>query len=618
MRFVWAVVAFVLAAVMIGAGIAQRTIFQGPKTETTQLSVEQEAPYTLIHGAVLNRLPGAQTLRARGDGAIFAAYGRTADLEAWLADTEYNEVSVDGEGEVSSVFVEPVPVPDPEPAEGEEGDGAAADDPDAAAAEATEEGAAGRSPAGSDLWLDEFQQEDVLIAPLQLPETMSVLVAADGTEPAPESISVSWPIANGTPWAGPLMVGGGILMAIGVFLYILGIRHVRRSRGPRRKGLPMPVTEPIDLATESEEKGVISSGAPTRRAIAGRRPFVAIPAVAVAGLLMSGCSADAWPSFEPSATPTPTATVIVPEGQQQPAVTKTQAERIISRIASTVAEADENRDGELAATRLDGAVLAERSTNYKLREAIADYSALTAIPSKPIDIVLPQAYDGWPRTVMAVVTDDEQKAASIMLMSQADPWSPYKLTYKASLEAATEMPDLAPDYIGASQVPPDNAFLVMAPQDVAAAYADILNKGEESEYFALFDPEADQFRVSVAADRERRLEEFNKTGATTGSLTFEAKAGTHEPVALATVESGAIVAVNLNETDIVKPTNEDAVIKLTANPTVKTLAGVEQSAEGFTTTFSDQLFFYVPAQGSPEKIRLLGYGSNILDATVIK
>jgi hypothetical protein len=75
--------------------------------------------------------------------------------------------------------------------------------------------------------------------------------------------------------------------------------------------------------------------------------------------------------------------------------------------------------------------------------------------------------------------------------------------------------------------------------------------------------------------------------------------------------------VNVNEVDTVKPTNADAVIKLDTNPTVKTLAGAEQSATGFTTTFSDQLFFYVPGLGSTEKIRLLGYASEILDAKVI-
>ncbi|HVL61932.1 MAG TPA: glycosyl transferase, partial [Microbacterium sp.] len=314
MRFVWAVAAFVLAAVMIGAGIAQRTVFQGPKSETVAISVSEDAPYLLIDGAVLNKLPGAQTLRAQGEGEIFAAYGRTADLEAWLADTTYNEVTLTGAGKVVSDAVAPTVEDEPTTDEGEPAEETPA--PDAEAADT-------RSPIGSDLWLDEFQQEDLLIAPLQLPEDMSVIVATDGEAAAPSQVSVSWAIASATPWAGPLIVAGGILMAIGVFLYILGIRHARRSRGPRRKGLPLAVTEPIDLAVEGADKGVISATPPTRRSVTtGKRAFVIIPAVAVSALLFSGCSADSWPQLASSPTPSPTESVIVPEGQQTPAVTK--------------------------------------------------------------------------------------------------------------------------------------------------------------------------------------------------------------------------------------------------------------------------------------------------------
>ena len=285
----------------------------------------------------------------------------------------------------------------------------------------------------------------------------------------------------------------------------------------------------------------------------------------------------------------------MPEGQQAPAVTKAQAERIIARIAATAADADAAMDAALAATRLDGAVLAERETNYKLRGALPDYAAPAAIPTKPLEIVLPQAYDGWPRSVMAVVNDEADKTASIMLMTQEDAWSPYKLTYLASLEAATQMPDLAPAYIGAQQVPPDSSFLVMAPDELAAAYADMINKGESSEYY-------DHVRGRgrpVPHERGRRPREAPRGRSTRrrprrAACRSTPSPGTHPPLALATLESGAIVAVNVNETDTVKPTNADAVIKLDDNPTVKTLAGAEQSATGFTTTFSDQLFFYVP------------------------
>ncbi|KJL43358.1 hypothetical protein [Microbacterium trichothecenolyticum] len=621
MRFVWAVAAFVLATVMIGAGIAQRTIFQGPKTETTAISVEEKTPYLLIDGAVLNQMPGTQTLRAQAEGDIFASYGRTADMEAWLSDSTYTHVTLDDEGGLETAVVEPEvdATVDPTaeaPAEDAAADDAAADD--TTSGDATAE-TAGRSPVGSDLWLDEYQQTDLLIAPLQLPESMSVLVAADGTAPAPSRVTVSWPLQTSTPWAGPLIVGGGILMAVGVFLYILGIRHARRKRGPRRKGLPLPVTEPIDIAIDHDDKGVISSAKPTRRAVSsgGRRAFAVLPVVAVSALLFSGCSADAWPQLGSSPTPSPTATVIAPDGQQAPAVTKAQAERILTRIAATVADADAAMDGDLADTRLEGAALAARDTNYKLRAALGDYPAPAPILAKPLEIILPQAYDGWPRSVIAVADDDESKTSSIMVLTQQDQWADYKLSYVGSLEASTSLPDLAPAYIGAPQVEPDSPFLLLPPDEIAAAYADIITNGESSQYYDLFEADGDQLRASIAADRQRRLEEFNKTASSTGNLEFSSAAGVQAPFALQTVESGAIVAVNINEIDTVKPTNADAVIKVNDNRTVKTLAGVDQSQTGFATTFSDQVFFYVPGPGSNEKIRLLGYSSDILDAKIL-
>ena len=54
MRFVWAVAAFVLAALMIGAGIAQRTVFQGPTSTSASVPAGSKAPFVLIDGAVLN------------------------------------------------------------------------------------------------------------------------------------------------------------------------------------------------------------------------------------------------------------------------------------------------------------------------------------------------------------------------------------------------------------------------------------------------------------------------------------------------------------------------------------------------------------------------------------
>ncbi|WP_295854202.1 glycosyl transferase [uncultured Microbacterium sp.] len=601
MRFVWAVVAFVIAAAMIGAGIAQRTVFHGPSETTANVQTDGSTAFTLIDGAVLTSVPGAQTLRVQGDGAVFVSYGRTADVTAWLADVPYTAVTLDGAGTVQTSEVAPTVTP-------------------ASGAAIT-----GRSPVDSDLWLDEYEQTGSLSTTLQLPSDMSVLVASDGTAPAPSTVSLTWPIDDSTPWAGPLIVGGGIVLLAGLVLYLLGIRHVRRQRRPRRKGLPLPVTEPISTVdADAESKGVVSQspgrrgGSRVRGALRGRRALVAVPALGVSIALLAGCSADAWPQLAATESPSPTPTVIVPEGQFPPAVTEAQAQRIVAKVSSTVAQADASLDANVVAERLSGPALAERQTNYKLRAAIPDRPALPAIPAEPVQIVLPQTTGTWPRTLMTVVesADAATPTTTIMMMTQQTPWEEYKASYVGNLEASTNLPELAAPYVGATQVPPDSSFLVMAPEKVAAAYADVINNGQNSASFAKFDTANDLLLSAIQDNKTKRTDELNQTGAGTAEISFSASAGAATPIALATLDTGAIVAVNVYESDTAKPTNKDAVIKLDNNPAVKALTGVDQSATGFTTTYSDQVFFYVPSQGSDDQIRLLGYRSSLLEAKV--
>lgn len=611
MRFVWAVASFVIAAVLIGGGIAQRTVFLGPTTEQVAVAEESTTAYVLVDGEVLNRLPGAQTLIAKNDGPVFGAYARTADVSAWLADVDYTHVTLGAENAVESTVVTAAQAA-PEVTEATTAGNAALT---AAQLPAPQAG----TPLGSDLWLDEFTDTGSLIKQLALPDDMSVLLATDGTAPAPTSITLEWPIDNSTPWAGPLVVLGGIALLVGVLFYILGIRHMRRSRGPRRRGTPGgPATGVIDT-TETVDAGAESG---SRRSGRARRIAITVPALIGSVALMAGCSADAWPKLDgASPSPSPSQTIVAPEDQQAPVATEAQAQRIIERIAAAVAVADTNKDITLAGTRLGGSALAERATNYTLRAKLADEPAPAAIPSGPYRIVLPQAIDGWPRTIMAVWSDesDTTNPPRIMMLTQQDAWSAYKLQYIGQMEASAQIPDLPPADIGANLVRQDSSLLAIAPDELANAYADILVRGEKSAYAPLFDLTTDSFLPKIIADRQARLAQFTeKTGNSTGTLTFTAAAGSSPAIALQTLHSGAIVAVSMEEADVAKSTDPNAYIKLTENKRSWTLAGVEQSLKGFQTTFNDQLFFYVPGQGSNEKISLIGFSSYILKAEELK
>ncbi|WP_431277005.1 hypothetical protein [Leifsonia poae] len=86
MRFVLAIVAFVVAAVMIAVGIAQRTVFAPLSQVAMSATVKGDPRYIVIDGAVLNAHPGQQTLAVSGSTSKtqVVAYGRTADVKAWL------------------------------------------------------------------------------------------------------------------------------------------------------------------------------------------------------------------------------------------------------------------------------------------------------------------------------------------------------------------------------------------------------------------------------------------------------------------------------------------------------------------------------------------------------
>ncbi|MFE6733760.1 glycosyl transferase [Microbacterium sp. NPDC057650] len=612
MRFVWAVVAFILAAVMIGAGVAQRTVFMGPSEVQMEMPAGDPEPYVLISSDVLRANPGQQTLMVRGKGDLFVAYGRTADMKAWLSDAEYDSITLDKKGEPRTKVVK-------------------------ADVESTSE--AGRNPAGSDLWLDSYTDKDSLIANLQLPEGMSVLVARDGVEDAPSDIMVTWPLKTTTPWVGPLFVGGGLALLIGLVLYILGIRHQRRGKGPRRKGPgPLPPTQPIDLAVDQlpEHESIGTGPVTTPEGIdepAGddgrarrtahrmrRRLAVAIPAIGLTAVLATGCSADSWPQFDASTSPTPTPTVVAPDNQKPPAVTEAQASRILKDISKTVTDADAARDLTLATTRLDGAVLQARATDYAMGAKNPKLGIPAALPADKVEVVLPQATDSWPRTVMMLTKSSEAKAPPVIFtMTQADPWSNYRVNTMADMLASAQLPKLAPAWLGTTPVPPESTFLKMPPAEVADAFSSLVDQGEKSPYFGDFDAASKKQADQIIASRAALLADLKKVGADkTSKVAFDMTPSAFDPVSMATLDSGAIVSVSVVDTQTVTPTTPDAVIKFENNAEAVALTGAKEAAKGVRTTYGMQLFFAVPAQGASAQIQLLSFHQNTLKVEIIK
>ncbi|WP_156888116.1 glycosyl transferase [Microbacterium indicum] len=588
MRFVWAVVSFLAAVVLIGAGVAQLTVLKGPETLTSEIApADASLPYTVIDADVFSENPGQQQFSASGaDGEIVAAVGRTSDIEAWLSDVSYNHATAGGsEDGQPSVDVEVV-----DPTGDFEGDRATND------------------PRGSDLWVSEDTGDGSLEQNFSLPDGMSVLLATDGSAAAPADLSLTWDVDVTTPWAGPLIALGALALLVGLVFWIAGFIGLRRRRGPRRKGPKLPPTAPISKKEIAAAEGDAEPTAKRIAVPARRRALAGIPALLATGALLAGCSPSAWPDFSSTPSPTPTPTSDAQADQETPAITDAQAARIVASMADTIAQADQDNDADLASQRMDGAALALRTATYGIRADVTDYAAPTTFPDGPVSVLLPQANDGWPRTALVVVGDsDGDQSPTILTMQQADPWAEYKATYVANIGANVELPELAPAWLGAALVTPDSSFLQIAPQDLAAAYADIIANGEDSSYAPLFDLDDDTFRTALQDKRDTTLANFNETGEGTAEMTFDQGPGDSDPVSLATFDSGAIVAVSLTDSETARPTNEDAFILIPDAPQIQHFVDETETATGLTTSYESELFFYVPAKSSDEPIRILGY-----------
>lgn len=608
MRFVLAIVSFVVAAVMIGFGVAQRTVLLQPDEVALSVETDGETSLTVIDGGTLNSFEGAQTLQVRGEGTVFAAYGRSADVDAWVGETEHTRIVMDAEtGELVAEHVAGTPASPPEPE-----DTAETVPPEGTADEPDAEIEPVPNPHGSDLWIEDYVEERSLRLTVKVPENVSILIASDGTAPAPADVAVSWPIDNSTPFAIPLVVGGAIVLLLGLAALFWAILHMRNSRGPRRKPQKMPKL-PRQPRERKPGRKAIEQKATGRRAIG--RGMIAVPVVLVGTLLLAGCTVDNKPmpksSPSPSASSDPNAPQVIP-----PAATAQQIERVIARVAESAAAADEAQDPALLDARFDGPARDLRAADYAVRAADSAIAASApAIPQGPVRLMLPQQTEEWPRTVFAIAQDatDATVPPVAMFLIQTDPRSNYKVHYAVTLEPSAELPDVAPASVGAARLAGDSGVLKTPPGTLALAYADILAKDIESQVYLDFEAEGDSLREAVGLAARQALA---SSLPTTAAMTFSQAPGTGQTIALSTNDSGALVAVDIVETTTVAPTEEGAAV----NPTgaVKALSGVSVSTKGVIATYSDQLLFYVPAAGSNEKIVLLGWSQGLISAKEVE
>ena len=600
MRLVLAVLALVIAIGLAGYGVAQRTVLNGANNVTAEVQTRSDATVTVIDGTTLNSLDGRQNVTLSGSDVIFAAYARSGDVLAWIGDTTYNVIGFDpATQELTSLTRQGAEVVVP-------------------------------PPAGSDLWLREYTGENRLEMPVVLSEELSIIVVSDGTEPAPSDISIRWPVDNRTPWAGPLIALGGLMLVISLLFFIWALVHARRSRGPRRSSItgpknprgPKPPRMPkLPRQRSYRVRKPRSISAPRGRR-STQRMIAVIPALMVGAIALSGCTSDLWPEFgSVPASPSPEASASqaqVLDTVPPPVATVGQITSIVEEASALAAQTDASLDAAALAARFSGPALEIRTGNYALRakdSAAAPPPAIPTAETGEVVVTLPQQLsvegDQWPRAAFAIVqnTADQTKAPIALMMVQERPRDNYKVNYAIELQPGAKIPDLAPKGVGATAYGLDTKLLTMQPGALLAAYTDIINVGAASASFALFDTTNDLLLPLIGVDsRAARTAKLNAKLA----LEYSNAPGTGRVIALSSDETGALVTISLSETEVVKTTEAGA----TVNPEggVKTLTGVTGTTKGTTASYTSEMLFYIPPITSTEKITLLGYSAGIISA----
>jgi hypothetical protein len=89
-----------------------------------------------------------------------------------------------------------------------------------------------------------------------------------------------------------------------------------------------------------------------------------------------------------------------------------------------------------------------------------------------------------------------------------------------------------------------------------------------------------------------------------GKITFTHKLGDANVIGLSTSQAGALVAVYMTDTYVIKPTKIGTAVGVSGQEAL--ILGGNGSTRGVRSIYGNMLLFFVPALSESSKIRLIG------------
>jgi hypothetical protein len=564
LRFKTAVALVLLGLLTLLAGLGQKTIWAPSATYTASApSDAAAAPLTVIDKNLRTAQGGTVKIKIEGDGNFMLAAGRPDDVDAWVGPTAHNTITGVSEDKKSLQV---------EHADGD---------------------ATAPNPSGSDLWVSNETASGELEYSWTPPADgdWSLLLASDGTKPAPSSVSITFPNDTSTPWAIPLMVLGALLIMAGIALVVLSARK-RDGEGNGTGSLFARRARAKAAARSSSRLGMVSGGVVT---------------AAVTALVVAGTGAAANAATTPAPAPATESGSAAAAQAASPVLLDAQFRRILEQVSSAADSGDAAKDAAKLAERVAGTELEVRTQNYKIRSQVGTYEARMPVRSTKLLTTVVTSDRSWPRAVLAVTQGDGNVVPQLLTLVQPSPRENYKLTETTPLQPGTTFPAIGrggTDVLAAN----DKSGLLYSGEEALAGLADRLTNAESS----FKDKVVEGASSPYIADTLSYQAEVVKSGEN-GKFAFTHKVVPESTVVYRTADGGALVLGRINfGFDGTPKASGD---KLTIGDDAAALAGGKETTTGMVLNFAESMAVYVPPAGSTDPIKLVAATRGLVGAS---
>ncbi|WP_417233996.1 hypothetical protein [Arthrobacter sp.] len=558
MRIIIAAISILLGAVALVVGIGQRTFWAPPEiaTATVQTGLK-DAPVTVIGPGIAANQDRPVDVTIEADGQFTAALGRTADVDAWVGKAAHNTIS--------GINTEAMTL-DAQHDNGE---------------------AKVPNPKNSDLWVASESADSHLVHRWTEPAEgdWSLLLAADGTKAAPTEITVSWENDASTPFSIPLIIVGALLVVFGVASLLVAGRG--RGKGPRNPA----TTGPESGAAGGSGSGTGSTALQRTAAVVAAAALVLVPAV----------PASAAPATTPSdASNDPTNA----DQGVYAVVQENQLNRILESVSDTVAAGDKAKDAKKLDSRVAGKALSLRKTNYTQRGDGVKTAAPGVVAAGPVRSAAVTTTTTWPRTLMVVTQAKDAKFPEVLVLKQDNPRANYKLINSVTMLPGSEFPGIGVGDTSVRTLDVTDDSVAVAPESAAKDLADYLGNAKSKKKGEF----AESPFISATHDEQAAAVKDNKNA----KISYKHRADLKSLNVLSTPNGGALVSGYLTSTMSATPKEEGGTIKL--DSVSAKLAGATSTRKGVDITYAEPVVFYIPADDSKDKIRLIAGESMPLSA----